>query len=64
MTKHKTRKSILKRFKITGSGKVIRSHQAIRHRHSHKSKRRIRTFAEPVKLSNRQAKFVKNMLNK
>ncbi|MBI4990920.1 50S ribosomal protein L35 [Candidatus Gottesmanbacteria bacterium] len=64
MPKQKTRKTILKRFKITASGKVLRGHQYGRHRRSHKTKRRIRSFKEPVQLPTKQARIVKLMINK
>lgn len=62
MKKQKTRKSISKRFKITGKGKVIRGHQSARHRRARKSKRRIRHFAQPIVLGVRQAKVVKSVI--
>lgn len=64
MPKQKTKKSLSKRFKITAGGKVIRGHQAGRHRKSHKSKRRIRTFAEPIKVNIKQAKIIKSVIMK
>ena len=47
--KQKTRKSAAKRFKITATGKVMRSHSGRRHLLAHKSpgqKRRLRQEAE------------------
>lgn len=63
MPKLKTRKSWVKRFKITSSGKVLRGHQYASHRRAHKTKRRIRAFHVPKKLTTRQAKIVKSLLN-
>ena len=62
MSKQKTKKSILKRFKITGRGKILRGHQYARHRRTHKSKRRIRRFKEPSKLTTKQARLVKSLI--
>lgn len=63
MKKQKTIKSILKRFKITASGKIMRGHHGSRHRMFHKSKNRIRKFAEPVALNNFQNKTLKKFLH-
>lgn len=62
MPKQKTRKSVLKRFKVTASGKLFRGHPYARHRRFHKSKRRIRHFAKPVKITNKQAKIIKKLI--
>ncbi len=42
MTKQKTRKSALARFKVTKSGKVLHRSIQLRHLRSKKSKKRIR----------------------
>lgn len=61
--KHKTKKALLKRVKVTGTGKVMRSHQLRSgHLRRHKSKRALRRHAEPVQLSKTQLKSVKRML--
>lgn len=62
MPKVKTRKTIAKRIKITKSGKMLRGHQNARHRRFHKSKKRIRRFKEPVKLSARQNRQLKSLI--
>lgn len=62
MPKQKTRKSAVKRFKITKKGKVLRGHQYARHRRAHKSKRRIRSYHRPVALNKQQEKKIKRML--
>jgi large subunit ribosomal protein L35 len=64
MPKLKTKKSVLKRFKITKTGKVMRGHHGSRHRMFHKSKKRIRKFAEPIALNLRQSKIVKALINR
>lgn len=62
MNKQKTKKSVLKRFKITKSGKVLRGHIGGRHRKAHKTKKRIRHFAEPIVLSTKKARGIKRLL--
>jgi large subunit ribosomal protein L35 len=55
MPKQKTNKSVLKRFKLTGSGKVKRPKCGKRHLNSHKTgqhKRRLRgTAVLPAKVA-------------
>ena len=62
MPKQKTKKSILKRFKVTSTNKIFRGKQNSRHRRAHKSKRRIRTFAKMVQLTDHEAKIVKKLI--
>ncbi len=44
MPKLKTHKSTAKRFKVTGTGKLVRSHMPKTHLRRHKSKRMKRTL--------------------
>jgi len=44
MSKQKTRKSALARFKVTKRGKLLHRSQQLRHLRSKKSKRRIRSL--------------------
>jgi large subunit ribosomal protein L35 len=61
--KQKTKKALLKRVKITGTGKVMRSHQLRSgHLRSNKSKRTLRRHAEPMQMSKVMIKSVKRML--
>ena len=62
MNKQKTRKSILKLFKITAGGKLLRGHQAARHKRATKSKRRIRTFKKMIEVKGHFAKFIKKLI--
>lgn len=62
MNKVKTKKSILKRFKITSKKRFLRGQQYSRHRRSHKDKRRIRRFAEPKQVTKSQAKIIRSAL--
>jgi len=60
--KHKTRKSVDRRFKITATGKVMRRTQGMRHLRSNKSKKAIRRFNIPVEVKGVFAKKIKQML--
>lgn len=64
MKKQKTRKSLIKRVKITAKGKLLRGSQYSRHRKAHKSKRRIRTYGRLKQLTKKQARTVKRFINK
>lgn len=62
--KTKTRKSVVKRFKISKTGKILhRSHQ-LRHKRAGKSKRRIRSLKQMKLVKGRYAKKVRQMLKK
>lgn len=60
--KQKTRKGVAKRFKITGSGKVLRRTQNMRHLRSNKSKKAKRAYRIPVEVTGKWAKKIKRML--
>ena len=61
--KHKTKKALSKRVKITGTGKIMRSHQlrAGHLRHS-KSKSALRRHKVPIVLHKSMVKAAKRML--
>ena len=62
--KTKTRKSVVKRFKMSKTGKILhRSHQ-LRHKRAGKSKRRIRSLKQMKLVKGRYAKKVRQMLKK
>ncbi len=62
MGKQRTRKSALKRFRVSKKGKVMhRSHYA-RHLKASKSKRQLRSLRQTKQLSGRVATKVKKML--
>lgn len=63
MPKMKTKKAIMKRFKISAAGKVLRGHIGSRHRHSHKSKKRLRFFSEPLTVTKKQSERIKSLIN-
>ena len=60
--KQKTRKGTSKRFKITGTGKVLRRSQNMRHIRRHKSKRAIRSYRKPIEVTGKFATKIKRML--
>lgn len=60
--KQKTRKGVAKRFKITGSGKVLRRSQNMRHLRRKKSKKAIRSYRIPTEVKGKWAKKIKRML--
>ena len=59
----KTRKSILKRFKITKSGKVLRRPTGLDHCRAKKSGKRIRKSRKLVEVSRPETKKIKQLLN-
>ena len=62
-TKMKTKKTLLKKIKVTGSGKIMRSHQLRSgHLRRNKSKAALRRHATPVVLSKTIEKSIKRML--
>ncbi len=61
--KHRTKKALMKRIKITGTGKIMRSHQLRSgHLRRKKSKSALRRAARPVEFHKSQTKAVKSML--
>ncbi|MBP7876165.1 50S ribosomal protein L35 [Candidatus Woesebacteria bacterium] len=60
--KQKTRKGASKRFKITGTGKVMRRHQNSRHLRRKKSKKAMRNYRTLVEVTGKMARKVKRML--
>lgn len=60
--KQKTRSGVAKRFKITGTGKVLRRSQNMRHIRRRKSKKAIRAYRKPVQVTGKWAKKIKRML--
>lgn len=64
-TKVKTKKVLLKKIKITGSGKIIRSHQLRSgHLRRHKSKQALRRHAVPILMSKTVEKSMKRLLGR
>ena len=59
----KVRKSILKRFKITKTGKVLRRATGLDHYRAKKSGDTIRKSRKWVKVSKPEAKKIKKLIN-
>ncbi|WP_009960242.1 MULTISPECIES: 50S ribosomal protein L35 [Verrucomicrobium] len=55
----KTRKAVSKRFKITGTGKVLRRRQGKRHLLQNKSRKRKRSLGKTVLVDHTDAAAVK-----
>ncbi len=62
MPKIKTHKTTAKRFKITGSGKILRRKQGGGHLRRKKSKRVIRQYHKDLPLAKADKKRVKRIL--
>lgn len=61
--KKKIKKSVLKRFKVTKTGKVMFEHQNSKgHLRRSKSKRQLRRLREPGQMQGEFAKKIKQML--
>ena len=60
--KLKTSKSALKRFKVTGTGKITRGHSHHRHILTKKPRKRVRKLSEADLVSKPDQKRVKMML--
>lgn len=65
MNKLKTKKSLVKKVKMTGTGKMMRSHQLRSgHLKTHKSKQALRRHQVPMRVSSAEFKTFKKMLGK
>ncbi|MDR2703602.1 MAG: 50S ribosomal protein L35 [Cellulomonadaceae bacterium] len=62
MPKNKTHSGTKKRFRVTGTGKVMREQAYARHLHEHKSSRRTRRLAQDQVIAPANAKVVKKLL--
>lgn len=60
--KAKTRKAVAKRFKVTGSGKILRRKQGARHILQKKSSKRKRSLGKATLVSDADIKRVKENL--
>lgn len=63
MRKRKTSKSAAKRFKVTGTGKILRRHSHARHILTKKPRKRVRKLTSSALVSNADRRRVKRMLN-
>lgn len=64
MPKNKTHSGAKKRFRITGSGKVMREQAGARHLNEHKSSRRTRRLAKDQVMAPQDARTAKKLLGK
>ncbi len=64
MPKNKTHSGAKKRFRITGTGKVMRQQAGLRHRLESKSSRRTRRLSDDVVASPADVKKVLRLLGK
>jgi len=58
----KTRKSILKRFKFTKTGKILRRPSGLDHLRAKKSGKKVRQGRKWVKLSKPEAKKIRKLI--
>ena len=64
MPKQKTKKAAAKRFKVTGSGKILRRHAMKSHNLEKKSAKRRRKFRGDHAVDETDAREVRRMLGK
>jgi large subunit ribosomal protein L35 len=64
MPKNKTHSGAKKRFRLTGSGKVMREQAGARHLFEHKSSRRTRRLAGDLVVAPADAPKIKKLLGK
>jgi large subunit ribosomal protein L35 len=62
--KQKTHSGAKKRFRITGSGKVMKQGAGMRHHLEYKSSRLTRRLNQDVELPKQDAKVIKKLLGK
>jgi large subunit ribosomal protein L35 len=60
--KQKTSKSAAKRFKVTGTGKILRRHSHARHILTKKPRKRVRRLVDSAVVSRADKHKVKRML--
>jgi len=59
----KTRKAILKRFKITKTGKILRRPTGLDHYRAKKSGKKIRKSRKLIPLSKPEAKIIRRLMS-
>ena len=64
MPKMKTHRGAAKRFKLTGTGKVMRRHAYRDHLLEHKSSRRTRRLGRMAEVAGKDGKRIKRLLGK
>jgi len=63
VNKRKTNRSAAKRFKVTGSGKIVCRHSHARHIMTKKPRKRVRKLTTAALVSRADKRRVKKMLN-
>lgn len=63
MTKHKTRKSLTKRFKITKTGKILRKQAFRRHLSAKKTKKKLTNLKKSLQVKGFYAKKLRRVMN-
>ena len=61
-TKRRSKRSLTRRVKVTGTGKVMRRTQNMRHRRAHKGKAQIRRMKAAKFLTGGTARRIKKIL--
>jgi len=61
--KHKVRKSLLNRFKVTKQGKILRRQASRRHLNAKKSKKRLTNLKKSVQVKGFYAKKLKKAMS-
>ena len=64
MPKNKPHKGLLKRIRITKTGKVKHKHASSSHMRSHKSPTKLRTLRQGKEVSNAEAKRLQKLLHR
>ncbi len=64
MPKNKTHSGAKKRFRTTGSGKIMRERAGMRHLMEHKSSRKTRRLEKDVVIARADKKEVRSLLGK
>ena len=64
MPKNKTHSGAKKRFKVTGSGKILRQKTGLRHRLEVKSSHETRSLSGTVEVSKNDVKRIKKMIGR
>lgn len=62
MNKHRTKKAIAKRFKVTKNGKLLHRSNGLRHLRTNKSKKTLRSLKTMKEMTGVPGKKVKKML--
>jgi large subunit ribosomal protein L35 len=64
MPKQKTHSGAKKRFKVTGSGKILRQQGGLRHNFEHKSSRLTRRLTGTVEVAKADVPRIKKLLGR